>query len=204
MNHAPQTPICRYNVQGTCRHGPLGRNCDYRHPKLCRKLILHGPTADLGCYLGRNCQRYHPRLCQDSMRQQVYLGENCTMPHIKRTRRYRQNPEQSWNATIRRGYQTTHNSHHKPTPSRQGRITAIDYHHFFQRESVIKHSSSNECPFLEYMKGLQTTMENLAKTVEAQGNMITSVMAKLTPPDSHNLPRAPDLLRGGRAATRSR
>ena len=62
--HTLETKICPLFRSGICKHGLSGRNCQFYHPRICKKLFRYGPNKPDGCqgkYSG--CQNFHPRLC---------------------------------------------------------------------------------------------------------------------------------------------
>ena len=39
---AKENGICNHNRKGSCRHGRMGIDCKYEHPKPCKNLMKHG------------------------------------------------------------------------------------------------------------------------------------------------------------------
>ena len=76
-----------------CLHGLTGKRlingeaCPHRHPPRCFRWCKHGKHKKLGCTRGKECNFFHPRLCQGSVLKRVCLDENCTLVHLKKTRR---------------------------------------------------------------------------------------------------------------------
>ena len=91
QNNAGREPdVCRFYRQGRCKHGFSGKkegNCQYGHPKLCRKFLTNGNQQRRGCTLGAQCQFLHPKMCRSSLRERRCYREDCTYMHIKGTKR---------------------------------------------------------------------------------------------------------------------
>ena len=51
-----------------------GNTCPYEHPRMCRKFW--------------HCKFFHPILCEHSLRQKQCLNQDCTLTHLKFTRRF--------------------------------------------------------------------------------------------------------------------
>ncbi|MGB1915918.1 MAG: hypothetical protein ACPHL3_08115, partial [Paracoccaceae bacterium] len=79
---------CRFFINGNCKHGISGRECNFNHPKLCKKYTHHGTRQPRGCNLGKKCEFLHPKMCFDSMRKGECYSESCRYNHIKGTRRH--------------------------------------------------------------------------------------------------------------------
>lgn len=82
-----ETRICQLYMQYKCPHGLKGENCEFEHPKRCRKYCSHGTDRYNGCRRGRNCWFYHPKLCQNSVRVKLCLNHQCSLTHLAGTRR---------------------------------------------------------------------------------------------------------------------
>ena len=46
--------VCRFYLQKSCKHGSKGTNCNYRHPKLCYKLIRNGARKKTVSFITQN------------------------------------------------------------------------------------------------------------------------------------------------------
>ena len=86
-------PICPYFRKGQCRHGISGKGCSKGHPQLCRKLMLNGTRGPKGCTQGKNCERLHPKMCPSSINHLECLNDNCSLYHVKGTRRLNSPPK---------------------------------------------------------------------------------------------------------------
>ena len=84
--------ICKsFKFGGKCPHGMGGMNkhkqwekCNKYHPKVCNKLLAHGPQGSKGCN-GNDCDKYHPKMCYSSLNTKVCSKEKCTYWHCKGT-----------------------------------------------------------------------------------------------------------------------
>jgi hypothetical protein len=79
-------PVCKFYRQNKCRH-KNPKDCNFRHPRPCKKLVQHGTNEQRGCTLGKDCSDYHPIMCRDSLTKGVCLNELCRRTHIKGTKR---------------------------------------------------------------------------------------------------------------------
>ena len=82
-----ENQICPLYLESKCPHGLRGRNCNYEHPRRCRKYCSYGTEYKVGCRRGKNCWYWHPKLCQNSLRLQVCLNLSCKDIHLKGTQR---------------------------------------------------------------------------------------------------------------------
>lgn len=174
-----ERPVCKYYVRGTCKHGVSGKNCYYQHPKPCHKLLTHGPVGQHGCTRGRNCKFFHPKLCRNSIRHQECLVGNCKFPHIKGTKRRRnenlESPDRSRTiaAPVAEGVQqrvqcilTETGSQHRiqSSPSQAEAQHPSGPSHVIPPHKNLDVNTS----FLEIMSGMSTLMERLTKVLETQ------------------------------------
>ena len=196
-----QNAICYFYEQGNCRHGRSGRDCEYRHPRPCRRLIEHGPTSNLGCRLGTQCNNFHPLLCYDSVTKRECLNRECPLPHILGTRRYRRyradntKRTQTQSSSPNKNNKYSRNTTTRPAADRQPTKVA----------PTAQPASGNPQAFLDYMRGIQTTIDSLTKTVSAQGIMLSNAMGRaspgwgldsLKPPQAYPSPFLPQWLTG--------
>ena len=89
--HTETKTICRFYRQNRCKHGISGHGipgtqCKFYHPKPCNRYTAYG-TGSGGCKEGLKCSKFHPRMCRDSLRKHECLNPDCTLPHIRGTRR---------------------------------------------------------------------------------------------------------------------
>ena len=63
------------------------KNCRFKHPKICTKLLRHGNKSPKGCNAGTKCNMFHPRMCSSSIRKGECFNTNCTFTHVKGTKR---------------------------------------------------------------------------------------------------------------------
>ena len=79
--------ICYFYKKGTCRYGRSGRQCRNEHPPVCDKLNKYGNKGANGCTLGKNCPSFHPKMCPLSLSKGECLKPDCTLRHIRGTKR---------------------------------------------------------------------------------------------------------------------
>ena len=80
----PKISNCIFYLQGRCRHGRLGKDCNYVHPPMCHKFIKNG---DKSCKKGSDCKYVHPKLCLRSLSTKECLKPTCSFYHVAGTRR---------------------------------------------------------------------------------------------------------------------
>ena len=80
-------PICNFYKKGKCKHGIKGKNCNYRHPKACVKLMRYGNKNPKGCIAGSKCTDFHPRMCSSSIKTGECFNNTCAFVHVKGTKR---------------------------------------------------------------------------------------------------------------------
>jgi hypothetical protein len=88
--------------------------CNKAHPKVCNKLLAHGPNGKQGC-AGKDCDKYHPKMCYSSLNTKVCSKDKCTYWHCKGT---------SFAPESRERYEapSRHSMNHYPLlPERRGR-----------------------------------------------------------------------------------
>ena len=86
-NFSDETPVCNFYKKGKCKHGIKGKNCQFKHPKACTKLLKHGNRSPKGCSAGTKCAMFHPRMCSSSIRKGECFNLDCTFTHVKGTKR---------------------------------------------------------------------------------------------------------------------
>ena len=156
-NSQRKVPICFFYRKGICKHGPAGKECKFRHPKVCKKLANHGNKGELGCKLGRKCTMFHPMVCRNSQRRNECLLESCRFLHIKGTRRTAKEPPAS-TSSPRQG--TT-----APPPGLPPNTGS---------------QNNNNEHFLGAVNGMRQDMTSLLRTMEAH-TMLLSTLLKGNP-----------------------
>ena len=164
-------PICRYYRRGNCRHGPLGKDCKYRHPKPCRKLLNHGIKGENGCRLGGRCTMFHPRMCNNSIRKGECLVESCRYMHIKGTKRTAQT-QPSTQQTLTTG---------------QGSPPTVPQSSTQQTQNLTPPPTLSASEnFLGVMTDLRTDLENLLKAMQTQSSLMSSILANKSNNSNNN------------------
>ena len=85
--------ICNKYRRRECPHGASGKNlidgkqCEYSHPRRCRRYCHNGTHPKFGC-TKPDCEQLHPKLCKYSQRNRVCTNLDCKFTHLKFTRRY--------------------------------------------------------------------------------------------------------------------
>jgi len=80
--------MCKFFQRGICRHGMAGKGCNYRHPKLCKKMLNHGTKPPNGCTEGRDgCDKFHPKMCPESIDKGQCYKKDCLLRHVRGTKR---------------------------------------------------------------------------------------------------------------------
>ena len=74
---------CPHRMGGMKKHKQWDK-CNKSHPKVCNKLLTHGPKGSKGCN-GNDCDKYHPKMCYSSLNTKVCSKEKCTYWHCKGT-----------------------------------------------------------------------------------------------------------------------
>lgn len=69
-----QAKICKLYLRQECDHGRSGRNCKYKHPKLCFYNKYKG-----GCKI-TECKFWHPEICKKGM---DCMLKSCKCLHLK-------------------------------------------------------------------------------------------------------------------------
>ena len=80
-------PICKFFENSRCKHGISGKECKFRHKKVCRRFMNYGKHKQHGCNKGRHCDYFHPKMCWESLNNQSCSREKCKFNHIKGTQR---------------------------------------------------------------------------------------------------------------------
>ena len=71
----------------TKKNGMKGNGCSFHHPKRCAKLMSYGTKTNKGCNLGNKCPDFHPKMCPMSISKSEFFDMDCTLCHVKGTRR---------------------------------------------------------------------------------------------------------------------
>ena len=82
-----QTKTCRFYANNTCRFGAKGKQCPFRHPDRCQKLLNHGTKQPNGCNKGKSCPDFHPKMCPASITKHQCFVKDCHLMHVKGTNR---------------------------------------------------------------------------------------------------------------------
>ena len=80
-NYHNKTVICKEYRLGKCAKGV---NCNFYHPDKCLNYCRFGRE---GCNEGYKCNRLHPVLCKSSLYHKECYLDNCTLAHLKGTKR---------------------------------------------------------------------------------------------------------------------
>ena len=78
-------PPCRFFTNARCKHGLSGKNCKFKHEKVCKKFFNNGRDRRYGCTKGRNCELFHPKMCFNSLDHKTCTRPNCKYYHIRGT-----------------------------------------------------------------------------------------------------------------------
>ena len=84
-SNPPQTKKeagCSHYLKGICKHGRIGKECFWQHPKLCFAF-----TKSDDCKKD-SCEYLHPKLCKHSIKKEICEYESkCKFFHIKTCRK---------------------------------------------------------------------------------------------------------------------
>lgn len=80
-------PLCKHFLRSRCRHGVEGKDCKFRHEKVCRKWLNQGNHPKYGCTLKDKCEFFHPKICWSSVNSRICTDHTCSFNHIRGTRR---------------------------------------------------------------------------------------------------------------------
>ena len=70
--------VCSHYLKGRCKHGRVGSDCKWNHPKLCFSFIKNGSCVKDECLF------FHPNLCRHSKKKEVCpKEEKCRYYHTK-------------------------------------------------------------------------------------------------------------------------
>ena len=75
--------VCKYYVKRECVHGRAGKECKFRHPKICPRYAKNGDRNG-GCKKGPNCHDFHPKLC--SLEKRECSRIRCQYFHVTGTK----------------------------------------------------------------------------------------------------------------------
>ena len=81
--------ICPLLLEGKCPHGISGKSCEYKHKRYCFRFCGFGDQKNhrAGCRFGKDCRYLHPKLCQNSVVMRACYNKQCTLTHLKFTRK---------------------------------------------------------------------------------------------------------------------
>lgn len=154
-------PICRFYRQNRCRH-KNPKDCNYSHPRPCKKLLLHGTKPQRGCTLGKECNSFHPIMCRESLSRGTCYKEDCNKPHVKGTKR---TPNLACKQSIQDGICLNENC--KLTHV-QGTIRTANQINPQTNTTNTANPIPNHSTFLDELKSLKLEM------LQAMDNMITN------------------------------
>ena len=180
--HSPQRgreedvpkPTCQKYIRGTCPHGISGKKvingeaCFFNHPKRCMKFCRNGPYSRYGCDKGRDCEYLHPILCKFSLKFRKCTNLSCKFTHLKFTKRYDTENEQSAEDYY---YSQNNTSNSQGYYSQNHRSNSQDQVTGFQ--SNPSHPSSenpNQNPFLENLPEILNQIQEELKQIKQQQN----------------------------------
>ena len=70
--------VCSHYLKGRCKHGRIGKDCSWQHPKLCFAFTKSGECKK------ESCEYFHPNLCRHSVKKEVCENESkCKFFHTK-------------------------------------------------------------------------------------------------------------------------
>lgn len=162
-----KTRICRYHRRGNCRHGLTGKNCPFKHPKLCQKYIKHGPNRDHDCKQGKECTFLHPTLCRNSLNKGMCFYQKCKFIHPEGTVRHRENK-----TTMKSSNQREDND-----ADRINRNPTTQTPHTNQTNEETTNTANLSALFLEFMGEIKSTLANVTRVMEVQNHSVLSIMA---------------------------
>ena len=77
-----KSEVCSHYLRGRCKHGRIGGDCQWQHPKLCFAFIKNGDCKK------EVCEFLHPKLCRNSLKKEICENEaKCKFFHIKTCRK---------------------------------------------------------------------------------------------------------------------
>ena len=79
------TSICKFYARRECKNGRIGKNCNFRHPKICPAFSKNGNRRG-GCSKGKDCKDYHPKACYESMERKECSRRDCRFYHLNGTK----------------------------------------------------------------------------------------------------------------------
>lgn len=91
QGEARTTPVCKYYLQKSCKHGKKGEGCKFSHPKLCFNFIRRGNRRG-GCRKGEQCTYVHPKLCTKALETKTCSNKKCRFYHVTGTKFSSQTP----------------------------------------------------------------------------------------------------------------
>ena len=161
---------CKYFLRSRCKWGLLGKNCRFKHLKVCPKLINNGNKAPYGCTKGPHCPLFHPKICWSSLSNRTCALERCRFVHIKGTNRSRDvtplmqvHTGPVWNnGNQPTSHPSTHNT--QPPPSSQPQISNQPS---TPNQQPPPHQQ-NELSFLDLMKEMKQQLEREMKEQREQ------------------------------------
>ena len=154
-------PLCKFFENSRCKHGISGKDCKFRHEKVCRRFMNYGKHKQHGCNKGRNCEYFHPKMCWESLNNQTCSREKCKFSHIKGTQRKTPTQDSQSNQNKVNVWQSSQATNHKPPTSHE----------------------NNEESFLEIAKKLSQQIDQ----IQIQQNVMMSRFQNLNLDHNHQL-----------------
>ena len=81
---SPMTPVCKFYLRGSCKHGKKGSKCSFKHPPMCFKFLRNGDRGG-GCKKGKECKYTHPQMCWCFKTDKICRRKDCKFFHPKGT-----------------------------------------------------------------------------------------------------------------------
>ena len=164
---ARTTPVCKFYLQKSCKHGKKGEGCKYSHPKLCFNFIRRGNRRG-GCRKGEQCTYVHPKLCTKALETKTCTNKKCRFYHIagtKFTSNFTPTPASGGN-TAEVGVLNERPANQLPSCNRmpEGNIAPQQNNRYAAGRNLNVHSSSSNSDrgdFLEVQQQIKAMQEQL-------------------------------------------
>ena len=106
-NKNTEKPTCRYYIMRNCKHGRLGKGCNFAHPKICISYARNGDRKG-ECKKGSECTYYHPKICFQSLEKRECSRKTCKFFHVNQTKStYEEMCESSYDEPVNKGSKAT-------------------------------------------------------------------------------------------------
>ena len=167
-NSKKNQTICRFFLRRNCKHGIVGKNCDFQHPKLCHKFTKNGDKNG-GCKKTQ-CKFFHPNLCRSSLKERKCLKKNCRFFHLNGTQR-----EESSKIT------NPSNVTNKDQPASENRVTvSSSYSQAVRQRAPLAGDSSGPSPGQSVADSSNNYMTGDFLWVKQQLQQLTMQMAQMS------------------------